>query len=184
MRYSLLIFLNLVFFLSCNNDKNTSSTNQQTSEKISTNKQSSTKCKYGQPVAVFSESLAQIEEQSFEVNGQKGVEIVKFKDGKYLELYQSGCNDIRQEYRFTIKGNHKDKDAQFWFDEAVRQLTYVVQLDERYTQMGLWIGELNRIAERLELGQFTEAQANTFIMLDKIVETESAMVIIVFEGRS
>lgn len=182
MKSNLFIALLLVFLSACGEEQN-STTGHQTS-KAQASKTETQKCKYGKPVAIFSESLEQVEKQSFELNGQKGLETVQFTNGKYLELYQSGCNDIRQEYRFTLKGNYKGKDDQFWFDESMRQLAFIAQLDERYAQIGFWISELDRNAEQITLGQFVEAQANTFVMLDKLVEAESALIIIVFEGRS
>ena len=143
-----------------------------------------TDCKYGAPVAIFSEKIDQIKKQSFELIGQKGIETVEFTDGNVLELYQSGCNEIHQEYRFFLKGNYADKEDAFWFDKAIERLTFVGQMDERYAVMGMWVGAVEAMREQMTIGQFSEAELNTFIMVDKLVEEESAIVILVLERRA
>lgn len=173
--FSILSFF--LFFVCCN-DSEPSSTDQEKKE-IST----TSKCKYGEPVAIFAKSLEKIKRQSFESKGQRGVETVEFSDGRLLELFQSGCNEIRQEYRFTIAGNFRDEEDSFWFKEAVSQMTFLAQLDEQYVTYGLYAGAITQLVDQMRIGQFIEAEANTFIMVDKIVESETSLVIIVFERR-
>lgn len=183
MRLVLSIF-SLLIFLSCGDDSNSNQSKEQSASKEEKSSQQEVKCKYGQPVAIFSEKLAKIKKQSFEVNGQKGVETVEFEDGKYLELFQSGCNEIRQEYRFTIQGEHQDKPDAFWFAEAINHMSYIGQLDERYAVIGIWVGALERLSPEMTIGQFSEAEPSTFIMVDKIVESGSSLLLVVLEART
>ncbi len=185
---SYLTIISLLFFFACGNEGDST----QTSELDKDGKQEQTKketkapksdCKYGAPVAIFSEKLEQVKSQAFESTGQKGVETVEFADGKLLELFQSGCNEIRQEYRFTIKGEFKDKPDDFWFKEAIDHLTYIGQIDERYAVIGMWVGALDHMQEDMKIGEFSEAEQSTFIMVDKIVESGASMVIVVLERR-
>ncbi len=149
-----------------------------------TPKQDTSKCKYGQPVAIFSKSHDQITKQSFEVMGQKGVEIIEFANGNTLELYQSGCNDIRQEFRFHLNGDFREKEDSFWFNKAIEQLSYVGQLEDKYAIFGMWVGAIQSMNKQMKIGQFSEAELNTFIMVDKFMEEQSSMVIIVLERRN
>jgi hypothetical protein len=172
----------LLLFYCCGSDPSNNSNSEQTKpieETISANED----CKYGKPVAIFSEELPQIQKQSFELIGQKGIETVTFTDGNVLELYQSGCNEVRQEYRFFLNGNYKDKEDSFWFEKAIERLTIVGRLDDRYAVIGMWVGAIEQLIDKMTIGQFAEVEPNTFIMVDKIVEEDSAIVIIVLERR-
>ncbi|MFT5166821.1 MAG: hypothetical protein ACI8P3_002053 [Saprospiraceae bacterium] len=181
MKY-LLYSLFLVSYFACNSEGNQTSANGQ-QEKSTLTTPATVDCKYGQPVAIFSEELPQITKQSFELIGQKGIETVTFTDGNILELYQSGCNEVRQEYRFFLTGNYKEKADSFWFEQAIARLTFVGQLDDRYAVIGMWVGAIEQLIDKMTIGQFTEAEPDTFIMVDKIEEEESAIIIIVLERR-
>lgn len=173
----------ILFFLACNGTEQSTPTDNKNVTKEN-NSPPKGKCKYSTPVAIFSDAHEEIVKHSFELkSGQQGTEIVEFKDGNILELYQSGCNEIRQEYRFAIRGNFKGKKDGFWFQEAINRLSYVGQLDEKYAAIGMWVGALEQMSEKMTIGQFTEAEPNTFIMVDRLAETESSLVIIVLERR-
>lgn len=59
-------------------------------------------CKYASPVAIF-QGIDSIENHSFEVTGNNAVERIEVPSmGMEVELYQSGCNKLEQEFRFHI----------------------------------------------------------------------------------
>lgn len=140
-------------------------------------------CKYGKPLAIFSDELPQITAHKFESEGQKGIETVHFENQTILELYQSGCNEIRQEYRFLLPEDFRQKEDVFWKDLAIEKLTYVGNLDEKYAVLGIWVGAIEQLKDQLKIGQFSEAEPGTFIMIDKLAEPESSILMIVLERR-
>jgi hypothetical protein len=61
------------------------------------------KCTYGAPTAIF-EGVEGLEQHFFEVNGQTSVEKVAIPSmNMNIELYQSGCDQIEQEYRILLQ---------------------------------------------------------------------------------
>ncbi len=91
--YKLLIisFLSLVFF-SCKEETPTSNND----------------CPYGEPRPILIENAAGVSNYKFEVNGQNSVETAMIEDTFMLtnkilfSLFQSGCENIKQEYRFEL----------------------------------------------------------------------------------
>ena len=64
-------------------------------------------CTSGQPVAIFGIEDELIDGQSFEVEGQESLETVRFEGGQVLlELRQSGCEAVTQDYTFTLPHSH------------------------------------------------------------------------------
>ena len=59
-------------------------------------------CAQGRPVAIFSDSLEAVARHQFEIKDKIGMEQVAFKNGVALEVYQSGCDLVRQEFRFQL----------------------------------------------------------------------------------
>lgn len=60
-------------------------------------------CASGQPVAVFDFPSELITAQHFEVNGQESLETVTFSaPAMQVELRQSGCETVVQDYTFTV----------------------------------------------------------------------------------
>lgn len=61
-------------------------------------------CQYNTPVAVF-EDIAALTNHQFEANGQSSKESVTVPPlAMEIELYQSGCNTLEQEFRFILDG--------------------------------------------------------------------------------
>lgn len=59
-------------------------------------------CKYKAPTAIF-EGIDSFQNHSFEINGQEALEKVSLPRYKMdIELYQSGCDFLKQEYRFLL----------------------------------------------------------------------------------
>lgn len=135
-------------------------------------------CQYKKPVAAFSESLSEVNSHTFKMEGTTGVEQVVFKNGVSLELYQSGCNEIRQEFRFTIPGTFEVDEPQFWVDQAARQFDYLGELSDAHAGMLMWAGEIRKNTTRLELGQALEIQPTYFIKIDRIRSTDKALIIV------
>lgn len=170
--YSLICFI----FLSCSNDPNPPSNTGD-------NMEASTRCKYSKPFPLFTDSLEAILTQSFESSGQNGVETVMFSDSSLMELYQGGCNEVRQEYRFYYNEDYRTQADSFWIQQAVEKLSFVGNLDQRYAVLGIWVGAIDHLSEELTIGQFSEAEPNTFIMIDKVTEPESSILMVVLERR-
>lgn len=161
-RFSIIVFLFVTLFFACG---------ESSSDPFAD-------CQYKKPVAAFNESLSEVNSHTFKMEGTTGVEQVLFNNGVSLELFQSGCNEIRQEFRFTIPGTFEIDDPQFWVDQAAQQFDYLGELSDAHAGMLMWAGEIRKNAPRLELGQALEIQPTYFIKIDRIRSTDKALIIV------
>ncbi len=144
----------------------------------------SSACKYGEPVPIFSSGPAQISSHNFEKKGQKAVEELLFADRTRLEIFQSGCNEIRQEFRFNLPPIESDLPDSLWFNQATERMIFLGDLDEKYLSLSLTGGVIQQQKKEMQLGQFLEIDYDTYLMVDRIVEPQSTLLIVVMEKRS
>ena len=161
-RFSIILLLFVAFFFACGES----------------NSDPFADCQYKKPVAAFSESLSEVNSHTFKMEGTTGVEQVLFKNGVSLELYQSGCNEIRQEFRFIIPGTFEIDEPQFWIDQAAQQFDYLGELSDAHAGMLMWAGEIRKNTARLELGQALEIQPTYFIKIDRIRSMDKVLIIV------
>lgn len=169
--FFILIICTIIF--SCDNET-TSSDEKQTS--------SAEKCKYGSPTPIFSKDLEKVLEQSFTVNGQKGIEKVQFENGLELELLQSGCNDLFQSFQFALSKDLNGDEA-FWIQQAAAQFHYLSTLSEKHFSFNLWSDVISKGAELITLGEAFEPEPNTFIKIDKIPSGDKTILVVTFEAK-
>lgn len=167
MRYYFLLIM--IFLLACNNTP--PSTNDQSDKAF-------VDCKYGTPQAIFSTDLTQIKQHSFALTKNTGVEEILFADEKQLEIIQTGCNQISQEFRFKWSGDFRDKEAAFWLASAINELYYLGRLSEKYMSFSMWAAAIEEKATNLQLGQFILLEGNFKIKIDKIVSSDQGVLIL------
>ncbi len=59
-------------------------------------------CPTGQPVPIASDTMQAVVAHHFVRRGQESIETIDLRDGTTVELYQSGCETVRQEFRFLL----------------------------------------------------------------------------------
>ncbi|RMF27853.1 MAG: hypothetical protein D6765_06900 [Bacteroidetes bacterium] len=67
-------------------------------------------CPAGVPQPVFSPRLEALRSHEFRLASQQAIEIVETQAGWTLELTQSGCEKVRQEYFFTLPSEGEKPD--------------------------------------------------------------------------
>ena len=60
------------------------------------------KCKYGKPTAIFADTMPTVAKHLFQIKDGVGIEMVVFSNKLLLEIEQSGCNDIHQQFSFIM----------------------------------------------------------------------------------
>ncbi len=136
-------------------------------------------CKYGMPSAIFSQTLKQVKAHSFQLKSQEAIEIIHFDNDVKLELIQSGCDEIRQEFRFTIK-NFQKSNFQHTIDEALKQLRYLGGLSDQYASFSFWSDAIAQKSMQLKAGEVYEIESNRFVKIDLIPENKQAILIVEF----
>lgn len=58
-------------------------------------------CLFGEPRPIFSSDDEGLKQYSYSRDGQESSELFTLLSGQEVEIYQSGCDNVRQEYRFS-----------------------------------------------------------------------------------
>lgn len=136
-------------------------------------------CRYGKPEAIFNKSIEGINGHSFNIEKDKSIEQMLFGSGKKLTIIQSGCNSIKQEFRFVLNGKFEGRDPVFWVEQAVKQFQMLSQLGPEFVVYGFWAQAIAGKAEQIKLAQPTELQPGFFLSLDKILSEEHAILVLI-----
>ncbi len=139
-------------------------------------------CKYGAPTAIFVEPASDITYHTFALSKEVAVENITFKDGTLLDVEQSGCDFIQQQYTFTFKGDFSKLSDAEWKQEAVDWFKKIGSFSQKYAPFSQW-GEAmknmpteNRLGEQYQLEKGADYTA--FIKIDKIVSATEAKLIV------
>jgi hypothetical protein len=137
-------------------------------------------CPYGAPQAVFPDSLEAVQHQTFELGQGRAIEEVIFRNGKKLELIQSGCTTIRQEYRFPIdiRGAMPQTD-EHWLRHAANEMEFLAGLSPSHQPLGAWAQIIAAYATEAKVGESIEVEPGNSFQIDAIQSLEAPMVIVV-----
>ena len=146
---------------------------------------SSADCRYGSPKAIFSDALPSIVRHEFKADGQQAQERVQFDNGLALELLQSGCNSIQQEFRFVqaLQEESLPRDS-YWLEQAANLLKYLSNLSEEHVSFGQWAQLIDTQKENLKLGQKMEVQPQIFVRVDRIKMAQENLIVIELSQES
>lgn len=140
------------------------------------------KCRFGTPVAVFSEEMKAVESANFRLDGRTSIENVLFKNRIKMELVQSGCNAPKQEFSFTLPKVQPEDDSTFWMLQAEGLLRFLANSDPRLVQFGEWANMIQQKAAAMKLGDAAEVQPGYFITVDKIESSDETVIRIILAG--
>jgi hypothetical protein len=156
--FSFVLLLSL-FFWSCTSDEKTPD------------------CKYGSPVAMFSDSIPGVVQHNFALKGQEGLESVELERGLKIEVLQSGCDKIRQEFRFNISESLPDTTN--WIETSGNIFISISGLDPNLAPLANWGTAIQQFASELKLGESKEVGEGFFIKIDRIKQGNNNLLIAV-----
>lgn len=140
-------------------------------------------CSAGAPEAVFNPEVEGVTNHTFSSNGRESTERFEFPDGVQVEVLQSGCDRIRQEYRFTFQSEALP-DAASWLQAAAGWLTRLGALGPEYQVYNAWRDAITAQGADFRLGAPAEVGPGFMATVDKISgESEQIVVIILEEGE-
>ena len=133
-------------------------------------------CKYSTPTAIFSKEISTVVDHNFIADGQSATESAVFENGLQLELEQSGCNDIKQVFQFTI--DRPGEGEPNWFLIVAEQFNYLSSLSEQTMSLGMWASVISSNASLFKLGLPIEVEKGFFVKIDKIDSGKNAILIV------
>ena len=131
------------------------------------------------PSAIFSADLPDVDAHDFHQTGAEGLEIVSFHSGVFLEVFQTGCDSLRQEFRFRIPGIEESETPGFWLEEAQNQFRALGALGPEYAPFTHYADALALQDEAFHLAQPMEVDNGFWIQIDQIKSFDGPTLIIV-----
>jgi len=131
-------------------------------------------CTAPKPQAIFSDAPSKIIKHSFLLVGQNAEENLEFTDGSTLSLFQTGCEKISQEFRFTLPRDTSISSV----DMAVERLTFLANLDTEYMSFANWAQAVRKMKVEFEQQPAVEVEQGFFVGMDRINSTDKTLLII------
>lgn len=139
------------------------------------NKESDCKTK---PQAMMREGMRGVAEHKFTVSGIESEEFVRFVNGKTLTILQSGCEKIRQEFRFELKEKPSQDDAAFWTDQAILNLAALAVLDPQLMPLSNWVMMIRAQKDDIRLAETKALEGGFYTKIDRILSNDRVFLII------
>lgn len=140
-------------------------------------------CVGGEPTAIF-EGIAAFEHHEFEKNGQESVEKIVVPDlNMGIELYQSGCDRIEQEFRILLNEPYElNTPAPYC---ALHIANILVLLSEKAPeQLGAlqqWAEAIRADAQKMAYNEQVQlTNSSIYVQIDKTHQSNSAILSVVF----
>jgi hypothetical protein len=150
-------FLALLFFLASCNDVQTPA------------------CKYGEPVAMFSPEMAGVVKHDFSGEGQEATESIGLERGWEIQILQSGCDAIRQEFRFLLKDEGDEEINPV--DKCGAIFLSLSGMDPSLAGLANWGNVIMENSESFNLGAFTQVAEGFYIKIDRIKQGKDTLLI-------
>lgn len=136
------------------------------------------KCKFGDPTAIFSDTMEMIKKHHFEVKERTGIELAAFKNGMMLEVEQSGCNDIHQQFTFILPGDYSKSDDTFWKVLTVKNFRMLAASSPKLFPFNGWAEAIEGVLPQMKLSEPFEVDKGFQVRIDKILSDNQAMLVV------
>ena len=122
-------------------------------------------CPIPPPVAIFKKDLAGISNHKFLLKGRNSEESMVFADSTSVIIFQSGCDKITQEYRFSLPSSF---DSLSRTDVAVDRLSYLARLGPDYMTFGGWAQAIEGLHDEFTRNNTVQVEPGFYVSLDKL----------------
>lgn len=136
-----------------------------------------------QPQAMLQAGMRGVAEHHFEAKGTNSEEQVKFANGKTLTILQSGCEQVRQEFRFELKETPPaDADDKFWVDQTILNLAALAVLDPQLMPLGNWVMMIRAQKNDIRIAETKALEGGFYTKIDRITSDDRVYLVIVLSN--
>jgi len=140
-------------------------------------------CPTGNPQAIFQAEDTQVAKHQFTSEGQNSTEQVQFSDGLRMEIYQSGCEKIEQEYRFFLPPGDCPSEANWWTNAAVQSFHQLGERGEAYLQYHQWASAIEEAGKEAVLGEPFLLVQSFYAEVDKLCSAQEHVLIVILSQQ-
>ncbi len=141
------------------------------------------RCPAGTPVPIASDTMAAVVQHQFERRGQESLEQIAWADGTTLELYQSGCDHIRQEFRFRLPDVALPESQPALAALAARRFRKMSGMSPAWVPFGQWADALEDLAPQVRAGVPLALPGGIRLRVDAIESGSEWWLIVVMEQQ-
>jgi hypothetical protein len=135
-------------------------------------------CRAGVPTPIFSDSIKGVRKHNFIRKGQSGIEIVILGDNSMIEIVQSGCDEILQQYTHTRKVNMMNAPDSFFVNAAILEFSGYAQLDPKLAPFGEFANAIQNIKPSIKLAEPANLGEGYMVTIDRILSPNSTSLLI------
>ncbi|MCB0706210.1 MAG: hypothetical protein KDC34_12905 [Saprospiraceae bacterium] len=139
-------------------------------------------CRYGKPKPIFSDEMAGVVSHSFLQEGQEGNEQIRLQSGLEVEIYQTGCDAIKQEFRFTLQDLPPTQPDAFWISAAAACFIELSTLEADPIIFSQYAQAIQQYAPNFILGEQAELATGFYMMIDGIKMGGEGLLRVVFQS--
>lgn len=134
------------------------------------------------PNAFFAPTMRSVKAHQFSLAATKSTERIAFENGSALEITQSGCAKIKQQFVFNLTGDFQKQIAAdtaiFWTEAAIQQFDTLAALDPKLAGLAMWSRALDAVKADLKVQEPLQLEPHRFISLDRIVSANGALLVV------
>ena len=101
---------------------------------------------------------------------------MEFDNELKVEIDQSGCNHIKQVFKFWI--DRPGEGEPNWYFLAAEQFAYLSNISNETKMLGMWAEVIETNASQFKLGMPVEVDQGFFVKIDKINEDQKVILFV------
>lgn len=141
-------------------------------------------CKYGQPKPIFSAEVAGIQQHNFELDDLVGIESISFPDSTSLKIFQSGCDQVKQEFQYEFSKSLVVEEPDFWTKKAIELFFRLGQLGPEFAVYHSWAEAIFQTKDQFRVGEAQEVQPGFYVRIDKVIGSNNAILMLTLSENS
>jgi hypothetical protein len=125
-----------------------------------------------------------VEAHQFQNKGRESEELIQLEGGIRLEILQSGCEQVRQEFRFYMPERGPDaSEMALWVQAASNLYYFLGSLGIQYQVFQEWSAVIEQQAPRFVRGKALEVHPGFWVEIDPVqTDTETMLRVILAQG--
>jgi|GEM_PF-2481000 len=136
------------------------------------------KCRYGSAEPIFDSSYEKVVEHNFNQKGQLTFENIIFVNKMELEIQQSGCDSIRQVFKFKIPENVRNEKADYFKEMTIQFFGYLSLVSDKHFSLHHLGKVVSQHFDVIKLGKPFMMQENYYLKIDRIIGVNNAILIV------
>jgi len=144
----------------------------------SSNGSTSEKCRYGNAEPIFALEYEKVVKHSFDKKGQLTFEQVVFENKMELEIQQSGCDSVKQVFKFNIPDDVQQEEPTFFKEMTIQVFGYLSQVSDKHFSLHHLGKVVSQHFQEIKLGKPFMMQENYYLKIDRIAGRNNGILIV------